>query len=70
VRRKNDMDNLKEYAKVTERATLSQLPPNNIVDITVLFRRTDVILQIGNQRWSWPEHKWERASVDDLPPSV
>jgi hypothetical protein len=47
-----------KYAKITDRITILNLPPDKSADVVLLFRYSEVILQIGNEHWTWPRHKW------------
>jgi hypothetical protein len=54
---------LMKYAKITDRITIPKLPPDNSVDVVLLFRYNEAILQIGNERWKWQNHgpRWEEG---------
>lgn len=51
----------KEYAKIVDCITIPNLPPDNSVDVVLLFRYDEVKLRIGNAVWTWRGRKWEKG---------
>jgi hypothetical protein len=49
----------RKYAKIVERITIPELPPDNSAEVVLLFRSDEVVLQIQGQVWKWPQRKWE-----------